>query len=203
MYYYNDLLFCVIPWGGGGGSITNVLWAISRSRSSWADVSWDVSWHWELQSNKYNKLLFKVFWWMIILSIKLITWVGVPRHMSSLDSIPGVKSHLNCDNLAPDNEDIDAILVANVNSGGIIKTPAVNRSDQNSKADKRFIWHVLHATKTLISYQDLQGKLNVLFTGCGTALSAQISNCLTSMGSWREGTWSGHAHHAVIISKQA
>ena len=103
--------------------------------------------------------------------------------MSSLDSIPGVKSHLNCGNLAPDNEDIDAILVANVNSGGIIKTPAVNRSDQNSKADKRFIWHVLHATKTLISYQDLQGKLNVLFTGCGTALSAQISNCLTSMGS--------------------
>ena len=200
MYYYNDLLFCVIPWEG---SITNVLWAISGSRSSWADVSWDVSWHWELQSNKYNKLLFKVFWWMIILSIKLITWVGVPRHMSSLDSIPGVKSHLNCHNLAPDNEDIDAILVANVNSGGIIKTPAVNRSDQNSKADKRFIWHVLHATKTLISYQDLQGKLNVLFTGCGTALSAQISNCLTSMGSWREGTWSGHAHYAVIISKQA
>ena len=140
MYYHNDLLFCVIPWGGGGGgSITNVLWAISGSRSSWADVSWDVSWHWELQSNKYNKLLFKVFWWMIILSIKLITWVGVPRHMSSLDSIPGVKSHLDCgnlapDNLAPDNEDIDAILVANVNSGGIIKTPAVNRSDQNSIA---------------------------------------------------------------------
>ena len=172
MYYYNDLLFCVIPWGGGG-SITNVLGAISGSRSSWADVSWDVSWHWELQSNKYNnKLLFKVFWWMIILSIKLITWVGVPRHMSSLDSIPGVKSHLNCgnlapDNLAPDNEDIDAILVANVNGGGIIKTPAVNRSDQNSKDDKRFVWHVLHATKTLISYQDLQGKLNVLFTGGG------------------------------------
>ena len=92
---------------------------------------------------------------LCILSIKLITWVGVPRHMSSLDSIPGVKSHLNCGNLAPDNEDIDAILVANVNSGEIIKTPAVNRSAQNSKADKRFIWHVLHATKTLISYQVL------------------------------------------------
>ena len=106
--------------------------------------------------------------------------------MSSLDSIPGGKSHLNCGNLAPDNEDIDAILVANVNSGGIIKTPAVNRSDQNSKADKRFIWHVLHATKTLISYQDLQGKLNVLFTGCGTALSAQISTCLTSI--WSQAT---------------
>ena len=50
--------------------------------------------------------------------------------MSSLDSIPGVKSHLNCGNLAPDNEDIDAILVANVNSGGIIETPAVNRQDK-------------------------------------------------------------------------
>ena len=50
--------------------------------------------------------------------------------MSSLDSIPGVKSHLNCGNLAPDNKDIDAILVANVNSGGIIETPAVNRQDK-------------------------------------------------------------------------
>ena len=187
--------------GGGGRSLTfcELYLVPGQAEQTFPGTYRDT----ELQSNKYNKLLFKVFWWMIILSIKLITWVGVPRHMSSLDSVPGVKSHLNCSNLAPDNEDIDAILVANVNSGGIIKTPAVNRSDQNSKADKRFIWHVLHATKTLISYQDLQGKLNVLFTGCGTALSAHISNCLTSMGSWREGTWSGHARQSVIISKQA
>ena len=195
--------------GGGGGGVRSLTFCELYPVPGKAEQTFPGTYpDTELQSNKYNKLLFKVFWWMIILSIKLITWVGVPRHMSSLDSIPGVKSHLNCgnlapDNLAPDNEDIDAILVANVNSGGIIKTPAVNRSDQNSKDDKRFVWHVLYATKTLISYQDLQGKLNVLITGCGTALSAQISNCLTSMGSWREGTWSGHAHHAVIISKQA
>ena len=57
--------------------------------------------------------------------------------MSSLDGVPGAKSHLNGSNLAPEDEDIDAILVANVNSGGVIKTPAVNQSDQNSKADKK------------------------------------------------------------------
>ena len=57
--------------------------------------------------------------------------------MSSLDGVPGAESHLNGGNLAPEDEDIDAILVANVNSGGVIKTLVVNQSDQNSKADKK------------------------------------------------------------------
>ena len=57
--------------------------------------------------------------------------------MSNHGGVPVAKTHLNGGNLAPDDEDTDAILVANVNSGGEIKTPAVNQSDQNSKAGKK------------------------------------------------------------------
>ena len=134
-------------------------------------------------------------------------WVDVPRHMSSLDGVPDAESHLNGDNLAPEDEDIDAILVANVTSGGVIKTLAVNQSDQNSKADKKVQLGELACAawdkdfKLSISAGEIECSI------CGVSYCSKCTNFELSdiNGVMKRGDmiWACPSWHAVIISKHA